>query len=177
MNLNEGLGYKDLVKMVKPRIHIDEFSSKMGDDDKLSVISFLVKSHAAANDLVNWFESGYEFVLDADRSPGEIKSNRFIVYVELRRRMNLPERILELLDDLSTLTEFSPSDWTVKYGDQEMSFSEEAIEMMVPLSPKEYREKTQTSLNDVRDAAGIPAVPVYDKDDEMSDIQEKAGII
>jgi len=31
-----------------------------------------------------WFEKGYDFVVDADRSPGEIKPNRYLVYVELR---------------------------------------------------------------------------------------------
>jgi len=178
MNINEGLEYQDLKKMLKPSVHIDEFASKMGDDDKISVISFMVKSRAAADDLVNWFESGYEFVLDADRSPGEIKPNRYIVYVEMRRRTTLPEKIEELLDDLQTLTEFKPDDWIVSYGKQEMPFSKEAIESMVPLSPKEYRDKTETETNRVREAAGLKPISIYDsEDEELLSIQEKAGII
>lgn len=178
MNINEGLEYQDLKKMLKPSVHIDEFASKMGDDDKISVISFMVKSRAAADDLVNWFESGYEFVLDADRSPGEIKPNRYIVYVEMRRRTTLPEKIEELLDDLQTLTEFKPDDWIVSYGKQEMPFSKEAIESMVPLSPKEYRDKTETETNRVREAAGLKPLSIYDsEDEELLSIQEKAGII
>ncbi len=177
MKFNEGLGYKDLEKMLKPEIHIDEFASKMGDDDKISVLSFLTKSQAAAADLINWFESGYDFVMDADKSPGEIKHNRYVVYVEMQRRTSLPERVEELLDDLQTLTEFEPKDWTVVYGDQEMPFSVEAIEQMVPLSPKKYRERTETGLNSVREAAGIPPVSVYEKNQTTTDIQEQAGII
>jgi len=177
MNLNEGLGYQDLKNMVKPEIHIDEFASKMGDDDKISVVSFLVKAQSAAADLVNWFESGYEFVMDADKSPGEIKHNRYVVYVEMQRRTSLPEKINELLDDLQTLTEFEPKDWTVVYGEEEMPFSVEAVEKMVPLSPKEYRERTEVNLNSVREAAGIKQVSVYDRDSDISDMQEQAGII
>jgi hypothetical protein len=80
-NLNEGLEYKDLVGMMKPTIHIDEFSSKMGDDDEIVVASFYVRDKQAGQDLVDWFEKGYDFILDADMSPGEVKPNRYLVYV------------------------------------------------------------------------------------------------
>ena len=177
MKLNEGLGYQDLKKMLKPEIHIDEFASKMGDDDKISVVSFLVKSQAASDDLVNWFESGYDFVMDADKSPGEIKHSRYVVYVEMQRRTNLPEKIEEMLDDLQTLTEFKPEDWTVVYGKREMPFSVENIKGVVPLSPKEYRETIETDLNTMREAAGLATVSIYDKTQDTSDMQEQAGII
>ena len=47
--LSEALEYKDMVGMVKPTVHIDEFSSKMGDDEDIIVVSFLVRSEAAAD--------------------------------------------------------------------------------------------------------------------------------
>ena len=31
--LSESLGFKDLEGLMKPTVHVDEFSSKMGDDD------------------------------------------------------------------------------------------------------------------------------------------------
>jgi hypothetical protein len=40
--LSESLGFKDLDGMMKPTIHVDEFSSKMGDDDDVIVVSFFV---------------------------------------------------------------------------------------------------------------------------------------
>ena len=43
--LCEGLEYKDLEGMMKPTIHVDEFASKMGDDDEIIVISFFVRSN------------------------------------------------------------------------------------------------------------------------------------
>ena len=91
--LVEGLEYKSLDGMLKPTLHIDEFSSKMGDDDDICVVSFYVTDEQAAKDLVAWFEKGYDFVLDADRSPGEISPNKYLVYIELKRRTSLLDNI------------------------------------------------------------------------------------
>ena len=41
-HLLESLQYKDLEGLMKPTIHVDEFSSKMGDDDDIIVVSFFV---------------------------------------------------------------------------------------------------------------------------------------
>lgn len=49
--LSEGLEYKDLVGMMKPTVHVDEFASKMGEDDDIIVASFYVRSRQAAKDL------------------------------------------------------------------------------------------------------------------------------
>lgn len=46
--LSEALEYKDMVGMMKPTIHVDEFASKMGDDDEIVVLSFFVRSKQAA---------------------------------------------------------------------------------------------------------------------------------
>ena len=104
--LSESLSFKDLDGLMKPTIHVDEFSSKMGDDDDIIVVSFFLRDQQAAKDLMNWFEKGYDFVVDADRSPGEIKPNRYLVYVELRRRSTAGGHVEQLLNDLNTLTEF-----------------------------------------------------------------------
>ena len=71
----EALGYKDMEGLLKPTIHVDEFTSKMGEDDDIIVLSFFIRDPGAAKDLMNWFEKGYDFVIDADKSPGEIKPN------------------------------------------------------------------------------------------------------
>ncbi len=107
--LFESLEFKDLEGMMKPTIHVDEFSSKMGDDDDIIVVSFFLRNEQAAKDLMNWFEKGYDFVLDADRSPGEIKPNRYLVYVELRRRSNAGANVETLLSDLDNLLSAPPS--------------------------------------------------------------------
>ena len=177
--LFESLGFRDLEGMLKPTIHVDEFSSKMGDDDDIIVISFFVRDAQAAKDLMMWFEKGYDFVLDADRSPGEIRPGRYLVYVELRRRSTAGGNVEQLLDDLNTLTEFEDStSWTMHYRDQEIPFARNAFDSTVPLTPRAYRERYEKDLNEVRVAAGLPVVTTYDRQDRaLQTIQSAAGII
>jgi hypothetical protein len=176
--LSEALNYKDLDGLMKPTIHVDEFSSNMGDDDDIIVISFFVRNQQAAKDLMNWFEKGYDFVIDADRSPGEIKPNRYLVYVEIRRRSTAGQHVETLIDDLATLTEFEPQDWTMHYREKEMPFTRDAFDATVPLSPRAYRERYEKDLNEMRTAAGISTVATYDrKDRDLQAIQSAAGIL
>ena len=177
--LSESLGFKDLEGLMKPTVHVDEFSSKMGDDDDVIVISFFVRDQQAAKDLMNWFEKGYDFVLDADRSPGEIKPNRYLVYVEIRRRSNAGGNVEQLLNDLNTLTEYEDSSaWTMHYKGKEIPFSRDEFDRLVPLSPKAYRDRYEKDLNEMRVAAGVPAVSTYDKRDRaLQAIQSAAGIL
>jgi hypothetical protein len=171
----EGLRHKDMTGIVKPEIHIDEFSSKMGDDDEIVVVSFYVRDGKAADDLVNWFEAGYEYVLDADRSPGEIKPNRYLVYIELKRRSNTVKKIAELLDELGTLTEHEPSDWRVVYKDYSEQFSVEGLESVIPLSPHEYRRHKEKALNEYRFIAGLPIKSHVSRDPEICALLRSAG--
>jgi hypothetical protein len=175
--LNEGLAYKDLEGIMKPTIHIDEFSSKMGEDSDVIVVSFFVRDRQAAKDLTSWFEKGYDFVLDADTSPGEIKPNRYLVYLEMRRRNAAPKQIEEILGDLGTLTEYEPEDWVMVYKKQRHEWSPETFAELVPLTPNEYRERTEGDLNEMRVAAGITTKNIYQRDAGMRAIQAAAGIL
>jgi hypothetical protein len=176
--LNEGLGYKDMEGMMKPTMHIDEFSSKMGEDADVIVVSFFVRDKQAAKDLMNWFEKGYDFVLDADQSPGEIKPNRYLVYLEMRRRNAAPGQIDEILNDLNTLTEYEPDDWIMVYKNQKHEWSPETFAKLVPLTPNEYRERTDGDLNEMRIAAGLDVKPIYTKvSKDLQAMQAAAGIL
>lgn len=176
--LSESLAFKDLDGLMKPTIHVDEFSSKMGDDDDIIVVSFFLRDQQAAKDLMNWFEKGYDFVVDADRSPGEIKPNRYLVYVELRRRSTAGGHVEQLLNDLNTLTEFEVDDWSMHYKGKDVPFSRDEFDKLVPLSPRAYRERYEKDLNEVRAAAGLPVVTRYDrKDPALQSIQSAAGIL
>jgi hypothetical protein len=174
--LSEALEYKDMVGMVKPTVHIDEFASKMGDDDDIIVASFYVRSEQAARDLVNWFEKGYDWVLDADRSPGEIRPGRYLVYTEMRRRSSAGRWLREILDDLSTLTEHAGDAWSMTYQGKEMPFSQDTFDRVVPRSPQEYRERKERELNEMRSAAGIQPRQIYERRRDIRQLQSAAGI-
>lgn len=171
-----GLEYKCLEGMIKPTIHIDEFASKMGEDDDVSVASFYVTDEQAAKDLVGWFEKGYDFILDADRSPGEIKPNKYLVYVEMKRRSNLSNNINTMLEDLSTLCELEPKDWLIRHGKNEFEFTTEAFDRTVPTSPKAYRLDKELALNEVRTRAGLATKRVYENDEAIQKLKNIAGL-
>lgn len=174
--LSEALAYKDLEGMMKPTVHVDEFAAKMGDDDEIIVVSFFVKDVNAARDLVDWFEKGYDFVMDADQSPGEIKPGRYLVYVEMRRRTSAARNLERMLDDLSTLTEYTVEDWQMHYNGETHPFSEEVFARFVPLSPAQYRKEKETDLNEMRSAAGIPHKQIFKREKDIRELQNAAGI-
>lgn len=165
-----------MVGIMKPTIHVDEFASKMGDDDDIIVVSFFVRNQQAARDLTNWFEKGYDWVLDADVSPGEIRPGRYLVYIELRRRSTAGDKISQAIDDLGTLTEFRPDEWIMHYNGKEYPFSREEFNRRIPLTPKEYRRIKEKDLNEMRSAAGINTKSIYEQDPEIRSLQSAAGI-
>ena len=174
--LFEALEYKDMVGMIKPTVHIDEFAAKMGDDADIIVASFFVRDQQAARDLVDWFEKGYDWILDADRSPGEIRPGRYIVFIEMRRRSSAGDKIAELIDDLGTLTDLESKDWTMTYRDKQYPWDKTTFDTVVPRSPKEYRERSENSINEMRIAAGIEPKIQINKTPEISSLQSAAGI-
>ena len=173
----EGLEYKDLQGMMKPTIHIDEFSSKMGDNDEIVVASFYVRDRQAAQDLVDWFEKGYDFVMDADMSPGEIKPNRYLVYVEMKRRSTTGNRLNEILEDFDTLTEYAGDNWIMHYDGKDHPWSVDTFKKLVPDSPAEYRARKEVGLNEMRTASGIPTKDVYERTSDIKKLQNAAGVI
>jgi len=98
-NLFEGLEAGDLKRLIHPELHVDEFKSKLGDDSDVITISFKVATKEPAQDLVAFVEKGYEWVLDADASSGEMDDGSYIVFVELDRNKDAAENIMSLLTD------------------------------------------------------------------------------
>jgi hypothetical protein len=94
----------DLKNLVKPVFEIDAYRSKMGDDEDIIVVSFTVTYEDPAKDLENFVEMGYNFVLDADVSPGETDDGTYKVFIEIERDRHAPDNILELLDGIERLT-------------------------------------------------------------------------
>ena len=83
--LSEGLEQGDLDRLVHRKLHVDEFKSKMGSDADIIVLSFKVDGKEPARDLMNFIERGYEWILDADISSGELDDGQYLVFAELER--------------------------------------------------------------------------------------------
>jgi hypothetical protein len=99
-----GLRAQDLKDLVKKTFEVDSYASKMGEDDSIITLSFSLYDKSAAEDLVGFFEKGYQFVLDADATPGEQSDGTYKVFVEIERDSDAAENIHSLLDGLDKLT-------------------------------------------------------------------------
>ena len=83
MKITESLRAGDLRHMIKKVFGVDSYKSKVGNDEEVVVLSFVVSEEDPAKDLENFIEMGYDFVLDADVTPGETDDGEFLVFVEL----------------------------------------------------------------------------------------------
>ena len=179
--LNEGLDFHDLEGQMIPTLTVDEYAAHMGNDSEIVTLAFTIKSEAAGNDLVDWFERGYDFVLDAQVSEGEVKPGQFLVFVEMNRRSSVPKRIIELLDDLETLTNIPVKDWTIIVDEEEYSPEEEVLKQVITISPHDYREEVEVEeeeINEMRERAGLEVKVIHaDKQDaEIKAFKSMAGL-
>jgi len=167
--IKESLDYMDMVGQIEPEVSVDEYAAKMGPDHEVVTLSFIVKSNLAGEDLVTWFEKGYDFVLDASTSEGELAPGKYVVFVEMDRRSKVPQRIIEMLTDLETLTDMPVNEWKVKIDDTEYPASEDIIREKVILNPNVYKaEKNKDNeLNEMRKAAGLEPKKLYDSKDAL----------
>ena len=154
---NEGLEYGDLKRLVHTELHADEFKSKMGDDSDIVVLSFKVTEKEPALDLVNFVEKGYDWVLDADVSSGELSDGQYLVFVEMERNDKVSSQIDELLSDLLNLTEQDISEWRFQYQKgKQVPYTIDAL-AVIPTSAEEYNSK-------------------YKQDEDLAAMQESARV-
>jgi hypothetical protein len=179
------LDYMDLEGQLKDKITIDEYAAKMGKDSDIVTLTFTTNSKLAAKDLVTWFERGYDFVLDASVSDGEIEPGEWLVFVEMDRRSKVPSRIITLLEDLETLTGIDVADWTAEIDGEEYEASEEIMKEKMILNPNEYKsvkgdedkdEETEGELNEMRLRAGLDVKTTYVEDEYIKNLKAIAGM-
>lgn len=191
--LTEGSYRGDLQRLVDPELHIDQHRSKMGEDDDVIVVSFKIQGKEPANDLVSFLETGYEFILDADASPGEISPGQFLVFFELSRRTTAVDRIYQIVEEVLNLSLQKMDEWRFAYGapDQRGTrrkfttypFTKENLEKMIPMSPREYREMNEEPEQDADDIAAmkniaqIPVNQTAPDDDEMNALRQASGTL
>jgi hypothetical protein len=177
--INEGLDYLDMEDQIEPTVSVDEYSAKMGKDSDIVTLAFTVKSEAVGNDLVDWFERGYDWILDASLSEGELSPGKYLVFVEMKRRTKVPERIIELLDDLETLTGMKLNEWSVTIDEKDHDPDEEVLKELITISPHEYREENEDEeeLNEMRHRAGLNTVNLHgEPDSELKAFISMAGL-
>lgn len=140
---NEDLLAGDLRMLVNNIFEIDSYASKMGSDQDIVVLSFTVESQKPAEDLVNFCERGYQFVLDADSTPGELEDGKYKVFVEIERNRHVPEQIIELLDGVGKLCEIDDFKFRYYKGFQSIPVTQDALSETIPKTKDEYQISIQ----------------------------------
>jgi len=175
--LTEGFDYRDLQGQIDPTISVDEYAANMGDDDEIVTLAFTVKGQQASEDLVDWFERGYDFILDSEVSDGQVSKGKYLVFVEMNRRTAVPERIVELIEDLQTLTDLPLEDWTITVDKKDYKPDVYQLRNVIILSPSKYRQMHDEDLNEMRNTAGLDHQKVFKEQDSLlRDFISKAGL-
>jgi hypothetical protein len=133
-----GLKNGDLRDLVNPVFEIDNFKSKMGDDEDICVISFSVKEANAANDLVEFIEKSYDFVLDADSTASELDNGIHKVFVEIERNNSVNDNIVEMIYGVGELT--ANESFKFRYYKNFRSYDANIgnLQEMVPIDARTY---------------------------------------
>jgi hypothetical protein len=175
------LDYMDFEGIMYSIMTIDEYAAKMGTDADIVTLTFMMKSKMAAEDLVTWLERGYQYILDASVSVGELEPGKWLVFVELERRLRAPERIIKVLNDLTTLTGYELEDWSITVTGQDAEPSIAGLTEKMILVPGKYKVEKDIEddelLEEYRHIAGVdaPAEP-KEYDEELENFKSIAGL-
>lgn len=148
MGLKEG----DLKDMIDNVFEIDSYASKMGEDKNIVTLSFSLNEKAPADDLVNFIEKGYDFVLDADATSGEQSDGMYRVFVELERDRSVHENIFEIVDGVTKLANLEKVKFRYYKNFKSQDATLENIQGIVPKDPDSYGLTIQeNSLNNYKE--------------------------
>ena len=143
MQINEGLKAGDLEGVVSNRFSIDQYKSKMGNDENITVLALTVDSSAPARDLERFAETGFKQVLDADATPGTLEDGKYKVFVEFARTPDVLRHIVEFLDDLKKLTNLESFEYTYRKNENPTIVSLDSLSETVPTTPEAYTQGIQ----------------------------------
>jgi len=141
----------DLKYCVDDIFEVDSYQSKMGTDDKIVVLSFRVKPTQAAEDLVNFIEKGYDFVLDADKTSGEQSDGYYRVFVEMERSRHVGQQITEILDGIKKLADVNEFKFRYYKNFRSQPADQATLENIVPKDGNEYSiRKNETAMENYK---------------------------
>lgn len=169
-----GLRSGDLKDMVDHIFEIDSFKSKMGEDKDIVTVSFSVRDGNAAEDLKNFVEKGYSFVLDADNTPGEQADGTYKVFVELERNRHVYDEILEMADGIGKLANIDKFKFRYYKDFRSRPLDTETLENYMPSDPDTYDQKVnESNLSNYKNFFNRSYVDSVDMFDDVIRIKKK----
>ncbi len=146
-DLNEGLRVEDLKDLVKSKVSIDEYESKISKD--AIVVGFYVEDKDPATDLSSFIEKGAGNILDTEVSPAPDDDGNYLVFVEFMRDEKFPEDVEQVLESLAALTGIQVWQYNAYgHGDEDFDFSRDTITEHVRLEeqPEEITDEQLESI-------------------------------
>ena len=142
--------HEDLVDLVIPKVSLDEFAPKTGDNKDVIVIGFYVDDIDPAKDLSNFIESGAYETLDCEASPASNEDGHYMVFVEVNRDGTVFEKLDKILHDVENLS--GKLAWTVKpyYAEEDFKLHEDTWKDFVIVDPDMYVDKKTFQQNKVQ---------------------------
>lgn len=170
MSLREG----DLRHLVDDIFEIDSFQSKMGEDKNIITLSFTCKDKQPAEDLSNFLEKGYDFILDSDVTAGEQSDGNYRVFVELQRERNAHENITEILDGISKLADIESFKFRYYKNFRSKPATLENMQEEVPSDPDSYGIiANESNLNNFKNFFNKSYVESVEMHDDILTIKKK----
>ena len=145
MQISESLRAEDLKDLVKNVFEIDSYKSKIGNDRDIVVLSFTVDGKDPAQDLENFFEMGYGFVMDAESTTGEMDDGKYRVFVEIERNRHIAEQIMELVDGLKQVAKLDDVRFRYHKEFKSLEATEQNLSEKIPADPNTYDQRIQES--------------------------------
>lgn len=140
-----GLRAGDLRDLMYDIFEVDSYQSKMGSDKNIIVLSFSCKEKQPAEDLMNFLEKGYNFILDADVTSGEQSDGTYKVFAEIQRDKDAVNNILEIVDGVEQLSGLDELKFRYYKNFRSNPADEDRLEEMIPLDPESYGIKVNES--------------------------------
>jgi hypothetical protein len=135
----------DLNGLMDKIIEIDSYKSKMGSDAEIVTLSFSLQTKEAAEDLENFIEKGYRFVLDADATSGEQSDGTYKVFVEIERNKDASEQIMELVDGVNKLTGYDQIKFRYYKNFRSYPLTQDNLSEQLPIDPDTYGNRVNES--------------------------------
>jgi len=141
------LKYNELQDLVLPRVSIDEFSPKTGDNNDVIVLGFYVKDKEPAKDLSHFIETGAYDILDVEASPSSNDDGEFMVFVEVDRNDKFFELADKIVEDLNNIMDLDGWVYKPYYSEDEFKRNDESWKGFVITDPKKYVSKEEFNEN------------------------------
>ena len=144
----KSIDHLEMQNYISEVIAVDSFAAKLGKDEDVCVLKFQSNNKTVAEDLVNFIETGCDFVLDADMSPAKNNQGLYNIFVEIERNDDLPKKIIEVIRDVEQVSGMLP--WQFKFYKNEnlYALNDENINTIVPTSPSQYKLLTDDKIEE-----------------------------